>query len=107
MVEHFFFVDLAQGADAGEGAPDDVLEASFVTLEEEVEVGILAGQGAAGMEQALEVVGGRPASISTVLCGVTRTHNALRVEMGRKEGNDEPVASWATSFTRLVGDSGR
>jgi hypothetical protein len=48
-----------QGLDAGEGAPDDVLEAGFVTLEEEVEVGILAGQCAAGMEEALEVVGGR------------------------------------------------
>ncbi len=49
--------DATQGVDASEGAPDDVLEAGFLTLEEEVEVGILAGQRAAGVEQALEVVG--------------------------------------------------
>jgi hypothetical protein len=59
LKESFFFADLAQCPDAGEGAPDDVLEAGFVTLEEEVEVGVLAGQSAAGMEQALEAVGGR------------------------------------------------
>jgi hypothetical protein len=59
LVELFFFAGLAQGPDAGERAPDDVLEAGFVTLEEDVEVGILAGQVSAGMDQALEVVGGR------------------------------------------------
>jgi hypothetical protein len=59
LTEFFLWSDATQGLDAGEGAPDDVLEAGFVTLEEEVEVGILAGQRAAGMEEALEVVGGR------------------------------------------------
>jgi hypothetical protein len=49
--------DPSQRLDAGEGAPNDVLEAGFVTLEEEV--GILAGHDVAGMDQALEVVGGR------------------------------------------------
>jgi len=43
-----FFAGLAQGLDAGEGAPNDVLGAW-----------IFAGQSAAGMGQALEVVGGR------------------------------------------------
>ncbi|MDP2999593.1 MAG: hypothetical protein Q8N47_19035, partial [Bryobacterales bacterium] len=57
MGEIFLWSDATQSLDAGEGAPDDVLEAGFVTLEEEVEVGILAGQRSAGMEQALEVVG--------------------------------------------------
>jgi hypothetical protein len=46
LVDFFLRLDPTQGLGAGEGAPNDVLEA-----------GILAGQGAAGMDQALEVVG--------------------------------------------------
>ena len=45
----FLWRDPPQRLDAGEGAPNDVLEAGFVTLEEEV--GIFAGHGAAGTDQ--------------------------------------------------------
>lgn len=55
-----FFAGLAQGLDAGEGAPDDVLEVSFATLEEVLKEWIFAGQGAEGIMQTLEFVGGRP-----------------------------------------------
>jgi hypothetical protein len=55
--DFFLRLDPTQGLDAVEGAPNDVLEAGFLALEEEV--GVFAGEGAAGPGQALEAVAGR------------------------------------------------
>ena len=108
--------DATQSLDAGEGAPDDGLEADFVTLDEEVEVGIFSGQRAAGVEQALEVVGGRlggefevdglafdgPQAVETPSGGADFLDRGLLDGVARGDALHELADQFLEAFTRLL-----
>ena len=115
-----FFAGLALVLDAGKGAPNDVLEASFVTLEEDVEVGIVTGQGAAGIEQALEVVAGRlggefeddflapdgPEAVETPGGGADFPDSGLLDGVARVDAQGVLADQFLEAFTRLVFEGG-
>jgi hypothetical protein len=120
LPEYFLWSDATQGFDAGEGDADDVLEAGFVTLEEEVEVGILAGQRATGVEQALEVVGGRlggefevdglaldgPQAVETLGGGADLLDRGRLDGVARRDAQHVLADQFLEALTRLLFDDG-
>jgi hypothetical protein len=120
LVESFFFAGLTQGLDAGEGAPDDVLEVSFATLEEVLKEWIFAGPGAEGIMQALEVVGGRlggefeedgfaldgPEAAETPGGGAEFLDRGLLGGVARGDAQGVLAEQFLEAFTRLLFEEG-
>ena len=98
LPESFLWADSTRGLDAGEGALDEVLEVGFVKLQEGVEIS--AGQGAAGMEQAFEVVGGS-------VCGGADFLDRVLLD-GVERGDAQHVLAdqFLKALARLVLDDG-